>query len=239
MQFSLLTWLSSGRWMRLPPPSFFAMLGVLCLLLPAGAEAQLHITPHPNSKFWIHGNATVRNFTCVVDRVEGEARLPRAPDTISTASSESSTQVAVQVPVEAVDCGNSRMTEDLQETLQMKEHPEIRFELIHATMGAQTDTSAQWRRVDAVGPLTIAGTKRLIRLGAAARALDENHFRLRGCLPVRMTYFNIEPPTKAFGLIKVKNRVEVQFDLLARTTSTDQTSPFDTLSLNNPPSCDE
>lgn len=208
------------------------------LLLPtAGAEAQLRVTPHPESRFWIHGDATVRNFTCLITRVEGRARLPKVQDSLASGGDGDQTKLVVRVPLQAVDCGNTRMTNDLQETLKMKQHPEIRFELVHATMGARTDTSAQWRRVDAVGPLTVAGTKRLIRVHAAARAFDDEHFRLRGCLPIRMTYFGVEPPTKAFGLIRVKNRVEVKFDLLAQTKSADQSAHFDTISLSNPPSC--
>lgn len=215
------------------------LLGLVVLVAPEITSAQLRLTPHPNSRFWIQGDATVREFTCAVDRVEGSARLPAEQDSIPTETDDEGTEVVVRVPVEAVDCGNSRMTSDLQETLKMEEHPTIRFELVHATLKGRTDTSAQWRRVEALGPLTVAGTKRLTRLQVAAHALDDEHFRLRGCVPIRMTYFNIEPPTKAFGLIKVKNRVEVQFDLLAQKNSADNRSPFDTISLTNPPSCNE
>lgn len=232
-------WVRSRFRTRCSERPFLWGLALLCVLLPLEANAQLRLTPHSNSRFWIHGNATVRDFTCVVNRIEGKARLPAAQDRVPTEASDERAEAVVQVPVRSVDCGNSMMTNDLQDALKMEEHPEIRFELVHATMGGRTDTSRQWRRVDALGPLTIAGTKRLTRLHAAARALDEHHFRLRGCLPIRMTYFGIEPPTKAFGLIRVKNRVEVQFDLLAQTASADSHTPFDTLSLTNPPSCNE
>ena len=214
-------------------------LAVLLCLLPISAEAQLQVTPHQKSKFWIHGKATGRTFTCKVTRIEGSARLLNQTEGIPKKASDEKTTVQVQVPVKAVDCGNSMMTNDLQDALKMEKHPEIRFELVHGTMGSRVDTSAQWRRVDALGPLTVAGTKRLIRLDAAARAISENYFRVRGCLPIRMTYFNVDPPTKAFGLIKVKNRVEVQFDLLAQTASAEGSSPLDTISLSNPPSCND
>lgn len=213
-------------------------LGLVLLLLPLWASAQHRLTPHPDSQFWIQGDATVRTFTCVATGVDGSAQLPAAKDSVS-ADESAQTSVVVQVPIKSIDCGNSRMTSDLQETLKMKEHPKIRFELVHGTMGGRTDSSAQWRRIDALGPLTVAGTKRLTKLDAAAKALDDEHFRLRGCLPIRMTYFGIEPPTKAFGLIKVKNRVEVQYDLLAQTASAETSAPFDTISRTNPPSCDD
>jgi hypothetical protein len=119
----------------------------------------------------------------------------------------------------------------------MEVHPEIRFELIHATVQSALDTSAHWRRVEVLGALTIAGTKRLTRLSTTGRALDATRFRVRGCHPIRMTYYNIDPPTKAFGLIRVDNRVEVQFDLLAIAETADQSTPFASISLAEAPSC--
>jgi polyisoprenoid-binding protein YceI len=171
--------------------------------------------------------------------VEGRAALPPAQDSVPTAADrEDQTEVVVTVPVNAFDCGKDRMTRDLQEALKMEDHPEIRFELIHATVKKSAlDTSAHWRRVEVLGALTIAGTKRLTRLSATGRALDANRFRVRGCHPIRMTYYNIDPPTKAFGLIKVKNEVEVQFDLLAVTESTTQPTPFSSVTLAKAPSC--
>jgi hypothetical protein len=52
-----------------------------------------------------------------------------------------------------------------------------------------------------------------------------------------MTHFNIEPPTKAFGLIKVKDRVVVQFDLLAHAPAQTSASPFEVVSVDEAPSC--
>lgn len=202
------------------------------------AEAQpLSLELHSLSRFWIQGQATTHNFTCRVERVKGRARLPSlsgGPDE----NEEIQAEVVVRVPVEAFDCGNDRMTSDLQEALKMEEHPEIRFELVHATVGGELDSSRRWRSVEALGTLTIAGKKRLTRPSVAGRALDEEHFRIRGCMPIRMTYYGIEPPTKAFGLIRVKNRVEVQFDLFAHTKGNRSRSLFDTRATGDPPACD-
>lgn len=217
------------------------MLGLLVglVLVPGDLVAQRkQVQVHPKSQFWIQGEATTHDFTCVVTRVEGTGRLLTAQDTLPASASEEETEVQVKVPVQAFDCGNRRMTDDLQETLKMEDHPEIRFELVHASAGASPDSATAWRAIEALGTLTIAGTKRLIRIQAVGRAFDEHHFRVRGCKPIRMTYFKIDPPTKAFGLIRVKNRVEVQFDLLAQTEGgTGQ--PFETLTLDDPPSCEE
>lgn len=210
------------------------LLLLLPLFQPASAQTA-RLTIHPKSQFWIQGEATTHTFTCRVEQVDGEAAIPSTRST-PTATDEEQTEVRVEVPVEAFNCGNNRMTRDLQETLKMEEHPKIRFELVHATVTSTVDTAAHWRQIEVLGALTIAGKKRLTRLQANGRALDENRFRVRGCHPVRMTYYGIEPPTKALGLIKVKNRVEVQFDLLAHTQEQDPGS-FDTVSITEAPAC--
>lgn len=224
----------------LPRTAGLLLLGVGLLLFVSvfqTASAQTaRLTVHPKSQFWIQGEATTHTFTCSVEQVDGEAAIPSTRST-PTATDEEQTEVTVEVPVKAFDCGNNRMTRDLQETLKMEKHPKIRFELVHATVTSTVDTAAHWRQIEVLGALTIAGKKRLTRLQATGRALDENRFRVRGCHPVRMTYYGIEPPTKALGLIKVKNRVEVQFDLLAHTQEVDRASPFDSVSPTEAPTC--
>ncbi len=195
------------------------------------------LTVHSKSQFWIQGKATTHSFTCQVETVDGTAQLPAAQDSIPKEAKDEQTTVVVTVPVRSFDCGNRPMTNDLKETLKMEKHPNIRFELIDARVGTPIDTSKQWRPVEVLGALTVAGTKRVTSLSALGRALDEDRFRIRGCHPIRMTHFNIEPPTKAFGLIKVKDRIEVQFDLLAHTVETQQETSFDEITINEAPSC--
>lgn len=217
----------------------FVVGGLSLLGLSNRASAQgKHFTVHSKSQFWIRGEATTHDFTCVVSHVGGMGQLPSTQDTVPASADEEQAMVRVRVPVQAFECGNRPMTQDLQETLKVEEHPEIRFELVHASVVTPTDSSAAWRTIEVLGALTIAGMKRLIRLRAVGRALDENHFRVRGCKPIRMTYFGIDPPTKALGLVRVENRVEVQFDLFAQAAEAAE-HPLGGLSLGKPPSCED
>lgn len=221
--------------------SVFFVAVLLCAGALQGAQGQeTQVRIHPDSRFWIQGEATTHGFTCVVDRVEGEATLPPPKDALSAGQDrsgrdEQQPSVAVRVPVRAFDCGNSRMTSDLKETLQMEEHPTIQLELVHATVGDPVPGRPEWRQIEVLGTLTIAGKKRLRRIHLTGRAFGEKRFRVRGCHPLRMTYFGIEPPTKALGLIKVKNRVEVQFDLYAHAAGLNSEGAFDAVSLDDRP----
>lgn len=219
---------------------FVTTVGMGLLGSPSVAIGQsIQLTVHPKSQFWIQGRATTHTFTCEVNQVEGRATLVADQDSGSASTQESGTNVVVEVPVKAFDCGRDGMTRDLQETLKMNDHPRISFELVHATVTGRADSSEQWRRIEVLGTLTIAGTKRLTRFHVVARSLGNDDFRVRGCHPIRMTYYNIEPPTKALGLIKVKNRVEVQFDLLAHSPENGSLSPFDSVTISEAPTCDD
>ncbi len=123
----------------------------------------------------------------------------------------------------------------------MEEHPTIQLELVHATVGDPVPGRPEWRQIQVLGTLTIAGKKRLRRIHLTGRAFGEKRFRVRGCHPLRMTYFGIEPPTKALGIIKVKNRVEVQFDLYAHPAGLDPNGASDAVSRDDRPrpACEE
>ncbi len=241
---SIRMWFPVRNWEKI---RLFLLLIVVGIGLASGAVSPTHaqertLAVHSASRFWIQGEATTHDFTCSVNEVKGMATLP-GRSTVSSAEHRSSQgkerqpEVSVRVPVQAFDCGRRRMTEDLQETLEIEEHPEIRFELVHASVGAPTDTSDQWRAIRVLGTLTIAGTKRLVNLKARGHALDENRFRVRGCRAIKMTDFNIEPPIKFFGLVKVKDRVEVQFDLLAHMPNETSAFPFEEVSIEHAPAC--
>jgi hypothetical protein len=65
-----------------------------------------------------------------------------------------------------------------------------------------------------VGELTLAGEQREIEMVVVAERLADGRFTLVGSRELKMTDFNITPPSALFGLIKAKDTVEVVFDLM-------------------------
>lgn len=232
---------------RLPVPllsrSVFWVTGLLVALQVAvlahpfaayGQPSALELTHQ--SRFWIEGSSSVNRFTCHVDVVEGGGSLPESPASSTAAETVPGDSVKLTIPVQRFDCGKDRMTEDLKETLQADEHPTIRFRLHSASVLAPPDTAGGWYRIEALGHLTIAGTTRLIRTDAYGRALHDGLYELRGCKPLHMTYFGIEPPTKFLGVVKVHDRIVVHFGLVAQPP--DQPDPsVSALTFTKPASC--
>lgn len=198
---------------------------LLLLLLLAGtttAAAQVQYEVDPASRFWIEGSATTGPFTCEADEVDGFGRVA----TSSTAEEVSATEVELSVPVQTFDCGNRRMNADLQEALQVDDHPVIQYTLDEVrTVGEPTaDTPYQ---LQATGRLTIAGTERSIVVTLDGRAMADGRMQASGQVPLQMSDFGITPPTALLGLVRVHDDIQVRFRVLATvmlSASTEATS---------------
>jgi hypothetical protein len=204
----------------------FLGLALSLMMLTVPALSQTTVQVHPDSEFWIEGRSSVNAFTCQVDSVAGHGQLGTNVQSASlsdAASGSVNPGASLQVPVRTFDCGKRVMTNDLHETLQAKKHPMIRYQLQDAEI-VRTDSTTTGHRIRARGTLTIAGTERAIELVARGRRIGPNQYRLCGSRTLKMSDFGIEPPTKFFGLIRVKDSIEVNFDLIA-TSETSSSAP--------------
>lgn len=170
------------------------------------------ITPLEESRIWIEGRSNVDSFTCVAGEFQGEAWHNTHPEENET---DSSFSLEVRVPVETLNCGRKRMNRDLYEALKGDRHDSIQFEYLQAdllTDEVRIDTPL---RLQVRGLLTVAGTQREISFEAEGRLCEAGVVRVKGSKQIRMTDYNVEPPTALLGLVKAQDELTVHFDILA------------------------
>lgn len=205
----------------------------LVLLFPAASNAQVEYVPAEDSRVWIEGTSTARDFTCSTQKISGQARLSataparsapllESSSSPNAAASDEALDVQAHVPVRALDCGQERQNEDLYEAMDADDHPAIEFEIIKAEVIAEPDSSRNHYVLEAIGDLTIAGETRTVRIPLEGRRLDDGRLHARGTLPMKMTDFKVDPPTALLGLIRVRDDIVVHFDI---TAVPDSTSP--------------
>jgi polyisoprenoid-binding protein YceI len=68
------------------------------------------------------------------------------------------------------------------------------------------------------GTLTVAGNTRDIQFVTNAYYLEPTRVRAIGKTTIRMTDFDVEPPTALMGLVKADHELTVSFDLVAKET---------------------
>ncbi|REL33208.1 YceI family protein [Rhodohalobacter sp. SW132] len=160
-----------------------------------------------NSRLWIEGRSNVNQFSCRAERYNSNIKPPAADTTI---------EVEVDIAVAGFECGKRRMNRDLNDALMSEEHPFISFEYTDTRSMDFSDSSDQYRLLVA-GNLTVAGHTRQIEFPMEAYVQQDGTIRATGKTELRMTDYNVEPPTALLGIVKVDDLFTVHFELFAST----------------------
>lgn len=193
--------------------------------LVSSAGSQLTLQGSSNVKDWRCSGTTLdgrmevavplAQINNIIDRIEdGDvARLdPRA-------ASFPQPTFDLAVPVASLRCGNRQMERDMYRALRSDTNPTIEFRFSGLVGGVEHDIDAKHYRATISGELSLAGTRRKVRVPVIAERVSRDRFRLRARLPLRMTDFGVTPPTALFGMVKAKDNLVVTFDLYLQGSS--------------------
>lgn len=183
---------------------------LLLFLLGGSTRAQDISLDKEKSRLWIEGSTNVNQFSCMAASYDTMVSTPIAED--------GDLDVEVDIEVKGFDCGRRRMNRDLYETLLSEEHPFISFEYT-ATESIFYDDSEGLYHIKVKGDLTVAGHKKEIEFPMKA-TLHDGSLRAIGQSEIRMTDYNVEPPTKLLGMVRVDDQLSVHFELYATTNNT-------------------
>lgn len=161
-----------------------------------------------NSYVSILGKTNVNKFSC-----DYRGQLPK--DTLQVAFIEKDNRISLnnaelKLQVEKFDCGNVVMNQDFQNLLKEETYPslEIRVQQIIPEFGNKLEDGAEFgkAKVDFI----IAGCKETYTLPIFVRDMDNGQFFI-GTHNLNIKDFNITPPDKFLGLVKVNEEVTVNF----------------------------
>lgn len=222
----------------LPAPRLLRVLALAALILGSGAAraGDARFALGPSSRVLLEGSTNVHDWSCRSTELELSARLnvppaealaavealedrmerdgalndpPVAPDLEAT--------FELTIPVHDLDCGNRRMERDLVAVLDADRHPAIRYRFHGVTDVASVpgEHGGPPRLVLVVeGEITLAGARRTVVFAVESRRMERDRFALRGRIPMTMTEFGIDPPVALLGIIRARDRLVVEVDLL-------------------------
>jgi polyisoprenoid-binding protein YceI len=164
----------------------------------------------PESRVWITGASNIRHFTCKAKRLSGaiDLRGSTVPADVLSGANMSS-QPSLNVSVDKLDCGIGVMSRHLRETLRSAHHPTIEFRLSTYEVDLKGPTPVA--RIS--GLVIIAGVLRPVTTTAAVRADALGVLHIAGTYAVRPTDFGVQPPRRFAGLLRVRDRITVHFDV--------------------------
>lgn len=194
------------------------------LAIPGRAGAQNGIIGdieiEPGGKIWFEGKASVVNYTCRAETLEGIGTIEDRAAPTQSIEAHGNVTVSVTIPVKTLDCGKRGMNRDMYEALKSEKHPFIRYHLIDANR-IESDSngyaeSEGWMDIRTEGLLEIAGVTDTTEVTVQGKLLSPDRFRVKGKRKINMLDFDVDPPKAMLGLIRADKYLTVHFEVTVR-----------------------
>ncbi len=160
----------------------------------------------------VDGSTNVNTFSCAVPEYRTADTLIFYNNTANAALVPMSGKLAIDVG--QFDCSNDMMTKDLRKILKWKEYPNMYIEFLSLNNFPSFKTGSE-QIVSSVN-INIAGVSKrynvLFRFSRNAQGI----ITLTGNQAINFSDFNISPPHKLGGMIKAKDRLDVEVRLSLR-----------------------
>lgn len=208
---------------RADPRTLAARLALTVAVACASARAQAPapvpaaVTLGPGSVLWLEGTSTLHDFESRTTELSlALLRDATAPDPADVAVLDRWLRSGVLrglelgVPLAAMRSGKPALDRNMLKALRASEYPEIRFRLTRSNVAAASGDTAS---ASADGVLRVAGRERAIRV-AGRLVRSEAGVWLEGIHALRMSEYEVKPPTMMMGTLRVHDSVAVHFRLL-------------------------
>lgn len=178
---------------------------ILCFSLIALAQNNFEketIIILPDSKLTISGDTNINSFKCDFDP---ELLPQKTQIRHNYADSGIDFENAVlRLNQKGFDCGSKGINRDFHSLLKSEQYPEIELELKKVNLINANSAIADVR-------IFIAGISRDYEVPVKITENADQH--LIGNLKLNISDFDLKPPKKLFGLIIIKDEIEINFNL--------------------------
>jgi polyisoprenoid-binding protein YceI len=177
--------------------------GILALvLLPMLAFGQYKVDDG-SSSLVIEGTSSLHDWEIEAEEIKGTATLdPSSLDKLSN--------LKFSVVVKELKSGKGAMDKNTYEALKEDDHPEVTYTL--TKVNNITPAGSGKYKLSTSGNLTIAGTTKPVNMEVTATT-SAGGVVFSGEYPLKMTTFNVDPPTAVFGTIKTGDEVTIKFNV--------------------------
>lgn len=187
----------------------FVSLLILVPTLQAQENPKYSLTD--DSRLWIKGDATLHSWDAEATEFEIDFLFPDEWfESTENWSGEDVEQLSVTVPVKALDGGRSRMNRDLREAMDEESYPTITFYWEEIDIQHDEDQT----ELIVTGILEVSGVEKEIEFAAEGQVIEEDSFKISGEIPLKMTNFNIDPPTAMLGSLRTDDEIKILYEMI-------------------------
>jgi len=167
----------------------------------------------PNSTLEINGKTNINSFCC-----SSKEGFPKGSVSYQL-ENETATfyfkNTDLKINIQQLDCAVRSINRDLRKTLQADEYPTITIALKQASNLDCSNTldCDRWIEFEAIADITLTCVTKTFSIPIYIKKKNENQFQITGTTTLFFKEFGLVPPSALMGLIKVKESIDIKFDL--------------------------
>lgn len=182
----------------------FFISALIVFAFSASINAQsLYKLNDKNSKLVITGTSSIHDWEMEAQKISCESTLQITDNLLAAIQ-----KISFQLAVEEIKSDNQIMDSKTHKALKEKQFPEISFKLAPDANFAITENNASFS-----GLLNIAGETRTVKIVCQVSIPAENTVKVKGEIPLKMSDFNITPPTAMMGALKTGDEIVIKYDI--------------------------
>lgn len=163
------------------------------------------------SSITIEGKTNVNKFQCVINRYTGtDTLMLKVENGMRTVF----TSGAVRLEASGFDCGLKAMTKDFAETISADEYPFIIIEFV--SFERVPEYSSTEEKFRSKVKLTLASVSKSLDINCSVVRDEKGYIHLKGKHNLTFSDFNLDAPSKMMGLVKVDEKLKVNFHLVLK-----------------------
>lgn len=171
-------------------------------------DAKISWVVMQGSSLTVNGSTNVNTFQCDIANYN-------LPDTLTCFKLQPRGAVLpltgkLNLNIDAFDCHNKMMTNDLRKTLKSKEFPilSVKFLTINSFPDFKNPS-----KITGIVDIGLAGISKKFEINYYFTTDDKQQVHLKGDQKIHFSDFNLNPPSKLGGIIKAKDELLVEFKL--------------------------
>ena len=166
----------------------------------------------PKSQLVIMGKTNINKFNCIIPKYIGN-------DTLVLHEGGRNIRPVfvrgeVQLDASSFDCGIALMTSDFRKTINAKSHPAIVIDFISFERSPRYTGGKD--SFKGIIKISLAGVTRLFEMDCSIEPKSNGLIHLKGGRDFVFADFNLEPPKRMMGLVKVDQQLNVSFQLILK-----------------------
>lgn len=196
----------------------FLYIGVLCAFVSfkgpnlrhEHSASELHWTVLPNSFITISGSSNINTFGC---EASGAFQAEPLRGMVAKDGVSVDMKGAIRIAIGQFDCNHRMLTADLRKTLKAEAYPEMAIRFVSLERMPVCDGGTDYLTGKVI--IELAGQRKPFNIRYSFSKTSSG-YRLEGRRAFSFADFDLRPPKKAGGIVKVKDDFDVSFTLLLR-----------------------